>query len=203
MALEGINIYIEDGDAQVIHSDRKKEFVGLLSQHKDSLYRFCLHVIWDKNSAEDVLQEAVLSAYKNFDSFQPGTNFKAWMFSFLINKILGCNKRFKKELQQVISSQEGLDIVEHLEKEEAYISVLENPSVFFEKMDDRIKDALLSLKPTERMVFLLRSVEGFTYKEIAQFLDLPMGTIMSHLFRSRAKLRELLADYARKMGFVR
>ena len=70
-------------------------------------------------------------------------------------------------------------------------------------MDDRIKSALLALKPTERMVFLLRSVEGFTYKEIAQFLGLPIGTVMSHLSRSRARLRELLVDYAREMGFVR
>jgi len=70
---------------------RKKEFVELLSHHRDSLYRFCLHVIWDKNSAEDVLQEAILSAYKNFGHFQPGTNFKAWMFSFLINKIFDSN----------------------------------------------------------------------------------------------------------------
>ncbi|MFN3467672.1 MAG: sigma-70 family RNA polymerase sigma factor [Candidatus Brocadiales bacterium] len=187
---------------QESHLDRKKVFIELLSHHHDSLYRFCLHVIWDKNSAEDVLQEAILSAYRNFGHFQPGTNFKAWMFSFLINKIFDSNKRFKKEFQQANSSQ-GLDIVEHLEKEEAYISILENPSVFFERMDARIKGALLSLKPTERMVFLLRAVEGFTYKEIAQFLDLPLGTVMSHLFRSRARLRELLADYAREMGFVR
>ena len=186
---------------QESHLDRKKEFIELLSHHRDSLYRFCLHVIWDKNSAEDVLQEAILSAYKNFGDFAPGTNFKAWLFSFLINKIFDSNKRLKKELQQANSSQG--DIVEHLEKEEAYISILENPSVFFERTDDRIKSALLALKPTERMVFLLRSVEGFTYKEIAQFLGLPIGTVMSHLSRSRARLRELLADYAREMGFVR
>ncbi|HHT9119054.1 MAG TPA: sigma-70 family RNA polymerase sigma factor [Candidatus Hypogeohydataceae bacterium YC41] len=184
------------------HSTRKKEFIELLSPHRDSLYRFCMHVIWDKNSAEDVLQEAILHAYKNFDNFQPGTNFKAWLFRFVINKIFDCNKRLKKDLQHVIPCQEW-DIIEHLEKEEAYASILENPSVFFEKVDDRIKDALLSLTSTERMVFLLKSVEGFTYKEIAQFLEIPIGTVMSHLFRSRGKLGELLAGYARKMGFVR
>ncbi len=184
------------------HTDKKREFVELLSQHRDSLYRFCMHLIWDKNSAEDALQEAILAAYKNFDSFQPGTNFKAWMFSFLINKIFDSNKKFKKELRQVIFIQD-FDIAERLEKEEAYASILENPSAFFEKVDVHIKEALLSLKPTERMVFLLRSVEGFTYKEIAQFLDIPMGTVMSHLFRARARLRESLADYARKVGFAR
>lgn len=185
------------------HLDRKKEFLELLSQHRDSFYRFCLHVVWDRNNAEDVLQEAILSAYKNFGAFQPGTNFRAWMFSFLINKIFDSNKRFRKDLQRVMSSQELVDIAEHLQKEEAYSSILENPVAFFEKVDDRIKRALLSLNPAERMVFLLRSVEGFTYKEIAQFLDIPMGTVMSHLFRSRAKLRELLANYAREMGLMR
>lgn len=181
---------------------RKREFVQLLSEHRDSLYRFCTNVIWDKGSAEDVLQEAILSAYKAFDNFQPGTDFRAWMFRFVINKVFNHNKRYRKELQLQVSSEEP-DLLEALEKENAYSSILQDPQAFFERIDDRVKTALLSLGPGERMVFLLRSVEGFTYREIASFLDIPMGTVMSHLFRSRAKLRESLSGYARQMGFVR
>lgn len=179
----------------------KEEFVRLLSENKDSLYRFCANIILDKNAAEDVLQEAIISAYRVFDNFRPGSDFRAWLFRFVINKVLNHNRKFKRDLLR--THTQDVDLVETLEKESAYGYVLERPEDFFEKVDDRIKEALLSLNPTGRMVFLLRSVEGFSYKEIATFLDIPIGTVMSHLSRSRAKLRECLAGYARQMGFVR
>ncbi len=181
---------------------KSREFVKLLSEHRDSLYRFCVHVIWDKNSAEDVLQDAILSAYNGFDRFEPGTDFKGWMYRFLINKIFNYNKKFRKDVQLKASWQD-MNLLEALElgKESAYSSILQDPQAFFEKLDDRVKAALLSLSPGERMVFLLRAVEGFKYKEIADFLDIPVGTVMSHLFRARAKLRESLSEYARQRGY--
>ncbi|MFQ5956776.1 MAG: RNA polymerase sigma factor [Candidatus Brocadiales bacterium] len=179
---------------------KAEEFLQLLGEHRDSLYRFCLHVIWDKNSAEDVLQDAILSAYDRFDRFKPGTNFRAWMYQFLINKIFNYNKRFRKDLQLKASWQD-VNLLESLEKESAYSSILQDPQAFFEKLEDRVKTALLSLSSGERMVFLLRAVEGFTYKEIADFLGIPVGTVMSHLFRARSKLRESLSEYARQRGY--
>ncbi len=183
-------------------ASRKKteEFLCLLSEHRDSLYRFCLRVVWDKNSAEDVLQEAILSAYNGFDRFKTGTNFRGWMFRHLINKIFNYNKKFKRDVQFRASWQD-VNLLEALEKESAYSSVLKDPQALFEKLEDRVKSALLSLGPGERMAFLLKAVEGFTYKEIAGFLDIPVGTVMSHIFRARAKLRESLSEYARQRGY--
>ncbi|MEE9200703.1 MAG: RNA polymerase sigma factor, partial [Candidatus Brocadiales bacterium] len=152
---------------------KAEEFVQLLSGHRDSFYRFCLHVIWDKNSAEDVLQDAILSAYKQFDRFEPGTNFKGWMYRFLINKIFNYNKKFKRDVQFRASWQD-VNLLEALERESAYSSVLQDPQALFEKLEDRVKSALLSLGPKERMAFLLKTVEGFTYKEVAGFLDIPV-----------------------------
>lgn len=175
-------------------------FVQLLSDHRDSFYRFCLHVIWDKNSAEDVLQDAILSAYKQFDRFEPGTNFKGWMYRFLINKIFNYNKKFRRDLQSKASWRDA-DLLEALEKESTYNSILRDPQALFEELEDRVKNALLALGPGERMVFILRTVEGFTYKEIADFLDIPVGTVMSQLFRARARLRKSLSEYARQRGY--
>ncbi|MFQ5862156.1 MAG: RNA polymerase sigma factor [Candidatus Brocadiales bacterium] len=179
---------------------KAEEFLQLLSEHRDSFYRFCLHVIWDKNSAEDVLQDAILSAYNGFDRFKPGTDFRGWMYRFLINKIFNHNKKFRKDLQLKAAWQD-VNLLETLEKESAYSSILQDPQALFEKLEDRVKTALLSLGPGERMVFLLRAVEGFKYKEIADFLGIPLGTVMSHLFRARAKLRESLSEYARQRGY--
>lgn len=179
---------------------KAKEFLQLLSEHRDGLYRFCMHVIWDKNSAEDVLQEAILSAYSAFDKFKHGTNFKGWMYRFLINKIFNHNKKFRKEVRFKASGHD-VNLLEALEKESAYSSILEDPRQVFEKLDDRVKLAVLSLSPGERMVFLLRTMDGFAYKEIADFLDIPVGTVMSHLFRARARLRESLSEYARQRGY--
>ncbi len=179
---------------------KEEEFLQLLSEHRDSLYRFCLHIIWDKNSAEDVLQDAILSAYNVFDKFKPGTNFRGWMYRFLINKIFNYNKKFRKDIQ-FKASRPDVNLLEALEKESAYSSILQDPPRFFEKLEDRVKSALLSLSPGERMVFLLRATEGFTYKEIADYLEIPVGTVMSHLFRARARLRESLSEYARQRGY--
>jgi len=184
-----------------VNPKKAEEFLRLLSEHKDSFYRFCLHVIWDKNSAEDVLQDAILSAYKAFSRFEPGTNFRGWMYRFLINKIFNYNKKFRKDVQFNASWQD-VDLLEMLEKESTYSSILQDPQAVFEKLDDRVKLALLSLSPGERMVFLLRAVEGFAYKEIADFLEIPVGTVMSHLFRARARLRESLSEYARQRGYL-
>lgn len=180
---------------------RAEEFLRLLSEHRDSLYRFCLHVIWDKNSAEDVLQDAILSAYEGFGRFKPGTDFRSWMYRFLINKIFNHNKRFRRDIQLKANWQD-LDLLGALEKESAYSSILQDPQAVFDRLEDRVKTALLALSPGERMVFLLRAVEGFTYKEIADFLGIPIGTVMSHLFRARARLRESLSEYARQRGYL-
>jgi len=157
---------------------------------------------WDKAVAEDCLQEAVLIAYRKFDIFTPGSSFRAWVFRILSNTILNANNKLRRSLQRQVLSDD-MDLIAALEREQAYDRVLEDPETLLSQVSDEVRGAVKSLPSSERMVFLLRSVEGFAYKEIAATLQVPVGTVMSHLFRARARLREILADYAARSGFTR
>ncbi len=198
-------------------SNKKKElFVELLTPHKDTLYRVCKNLIWNSNDIEDALQTTVLNAYKSFDKFEEGSNFKAWIFKYLINTVLNFNKKytrlnvFETGVEETIdkttippSGQESLDVLEMLERENIYHEILKNPFKLLESIDKRMKDSLHKLNAAERTVFLLKSLADFSYKEMASVLEMPIGTVMSHLYRARAKLRESLCDYARERGLFR
>lgn len=183
-------------------SDAASRFTALLEPHRDALWRFASRMSWEKGNAEDALQEAVMTAYRKFAVFQPGTDFKAWVFQILVNTLLNANARHRRALQDR-AHVENLDLVQALERENAYASAMADPDRFLERVADPVRKSVNALSPHERLVFLLRSVEGFGYREIAKLLDLPMGTVMSHLFRARLRLREDLADYAREQGLAR
>jgi RNA polymerase sigma-70 factor (ECF subfamily) len=182
--------------------DRHPEFMALLAPERDALWRFARRMSWDASSAEDALQDAILVAWRKFDQFTPGTSFRAWTFRILSNTILNANNQLRRNLQRQVLS-ENLDLVSALEKEDAYDKVLDDPEGLLAQVGDEVRGAVKALPPAERMVFLLRSVEGFAYKEIAATLEIPMGTVMSHLFRARARLREFLAEYVQETGFAR
>ncbi len=198
-------------------SNKKKGlFIELLNPHKDSLYRVCKNLIWNSNDIEDALQTAIMSAYKSFDKFEEGSNFKAWIFKCLINTVLNFNKKYTRQSmfetfhEGILDSgkashdeHENPDMFEMLERENIYHEILKNPLKLLERMDKNVKDSLLRLNTAERTVFLLKAITDHSYKEIANILEIPVGTVMSHLYRARAKLRETLCDYARESGLFR
>jgi RNA polymerase sigma-70 factor (ECF subfamily) len=179
----------------------REEFERLLREHRDALYRFARQMSWDRGRAEDVLQEATLAAFRAFDRFRTGTNFKAWIFRFLVNTLLNENRRYRKELLTAGPS-EAAEFQPEPAGGPPHESVLADPERFFQQLPDPVKHAVESLSAAERMVFLLKVVEDFNYKEISELLDIPAGTAMSHLFRGRDKLRRKLTDYAREHGFL-
>lgn len=181
---------------------KRMSFQQNLHEVRDDLYRFARNAVWDRNKAEDVLQDATMKAFKKYGHYKQGTNFKAWIFRFLVNTILNENKR-KRNRMEVSLAQQDVDILRDLEREDQYFSILEDPEAFFDRVGGRVKQAVLALNQHERVVFLLCCVQGFTYREVSTMLKIPMGTVMSHVSRSRAKLRERLADYARQIGFAR
>lgn len=183
-------------------SDAASRFTVLLEPHRGALWRFASRMSWEKGNAEDVLQEAIMIAYRKFATFQAGTDFKAWVYQILVNTLLNANAKHRRALQDT-AHVENLDLVQALERENTYASVMADPDRFLERVADPIKKSVNALSPHERLIFLLRSVEGFSYREIAKLLDLPMGTVMSHLFRARLRLREDLSDYAREHGLAR
>jgi RNA polymerase sigma-70 factor (ECF subfamily) len=176
------------------------EFLALVEKYRDELYRFILKTVWDPGVAEDVFQSGVLSAYENFDKFVPGTNFRAWMYRILLNKCYVANREISRAMKPLEDVDPGLVA---LAERPGYGDVLEEPGRFLELCGDEVTAAFRRLSPAERSCILLRSVEGFSYQEIAEILGIPFGTVMTHLSRGRAKLRRDLLEYAVETGVIR
>lgn len=169
----------------------------------DSLYSTALRMTRNTAEAEDLVQDTYLRAYRFFGKFEEGTNFKAWIFKILTNTFINKYRKKIRTPQQV-----QLDKVEFgLESEDEQKALKEwegfNESNYEELFDDDIKAALAQLSDEFRMVILLADVEGFAYKEIADIIDRPIGTVMSRLFRGRRMLQKVLEKYARNEGYIR
>jgi RNA polymerase sigma-70 factor, ECF subfamily len=166
------------------------------------LYAAAVRMTRNPADAEDLLQETYLRAYRAFASFQEGTNLRAWLYRILTNAFINTYRKRQRE-PQTVSDDEledwylydrlGMDAAEA----SAEATVLENLP------DEDVQDALASLPEQFRLAVLLADVEGFSYKEIAQILDIPIGTVMSRLHRGRRALEKRLWDVMRERGVVR
>ena len=151
----------------------------------DSLYNFARWLVRDQSDAEDLVQETYLKAFRNFTSFRPGTNFRAWMFQILKNTFLSARARTQRRRSVTLSSDEILP--------ELPSSSDSLESILFERyrLDD-IRGAIDQLPVIFREVLLLCDVEEASYREIANILSIPIGTVMSRLARARKAVRESL-----------
>ncbi|MBN2355642.1 sigma-70 family RNA polymerase sigma factor [candidate division KSB1 bacterium] len=183
--------------------ESKNKFEEIAFEYMDSLYSTALRLTRDTAEAEDLVQDTYLRAYRFFDKFEQGTNFKAWIFKILTNTFINKYRKKVRTPQQV-----QLDKVEFaLENEEKFQQPAEwdgyDEEKYAELFDDDIKAALSQLSEEFRMVILLADVEGFAYKEIADMIDRPIGTVMSRLFRGRQMLQKILHKYARQEGYIK
>jgi len=187
----------------LIGEEQKRKFEDIAFEFMDSLYSTALRMTRNTAEAEDLVQDTYLRAYRFFDKFEEGTNFKAWIFKILTNTFINKYRKKIRTPQQV-----QLEKVEFgLESEDDQQAVKEwegfDEANYEELFDDDIKAALLQLSEEFRMVILLADVEGFAYKEIADIIDRPIGTVMSRLFRGRRMLQKVLEKYARQEGFIK
>lgn len=179
---------------------KQKNFDEEIIPHMDALYNFALRLTTDPNDAEDLVQDTIVKAFRFFNSYEKGTNAKAWMFRILKNSFINNYRKTSKKPAEV-DYDEVSPYYESIRAERTETSDLEN-LMFREMMDDDLSSALTRLPEDFRTVVLLCDVEGYTYEEIANMLDVPIGTIRSRLHRGRNLLKTELLDYAKKRGFT-
>jgi RNA polymerase sigma factor (sigma-70 family) len=157
-------------------------FEELVTPLFDSLYNFACWLVRNQNDAEDLVQETYLKAFRNFASFQPGTNFRAWIFRILKNTFLGSCSKLERRMTFAIDSEEDLPA-----------TCTTPESLLIERSDvSAVRCALEQLPVIFREVILLCDVEDASYAEIADILSIPIGTVMSRLARARKMVRESL-----------
>jgi RNA polymerase sigma-70 factor, ECF subfamily len=179
---------------------KQHDFNEEIIPHLDALYNFGLRLTSDPNDAEDLVQDTIVKAYRFFSSYEKGTNAKAWLFRILKNSYINSYRKKSKKPQEV-DYDEVATFYETIRAERTETSDLED-KMFRELIDDDISKALDEIPEDFRTVVLLCDVEDFTYEEIANMLDVPIGTIRSRLHRGRNLLKVQLMDYASKRGYT-
>ena len=181
-------------------ADRNVRFERDALAFTDQLYAAALRYTKNPEDARDLVQDTYLKAFTSFHQFEEGTNLRAWLYRVLTTTFI--NSYRKGQRQPQISQGELEDW--QLEKAQSHTSDLGKSAEVeaLEKLPDSdIKRALQEIHEDFRMVVYLADVEGFSYKEIAEIVGAPAGTVMSRLHRGRKQLREKLADYARELGY--
>ena len=175
------------------------EFLDGIEKYKDQFYRFVKRTVWDQGVVEDVFSAAVLAAYENRHKYTPGTNFRAWMFRILQNKCFVANRETGRAAVP-LDKVENTDLI--AADTSKHWDVLNDPMKVLDACGDEVFWAIKTLSAPQRACIMLRGVERFSYREIATILEIPEGTVMTHLARGRAKLREQLTEYATNLGIL-
>jgi RNA polymerase sigma-70 factor (ECF subfamily) len=185
--------------------DRTGEFEEVALPYLDALFNLALNLTRNRKDAEDLVQETYLRAFRFFDSYQPGTHIKAWLFRILRNTFINRYRAAKIRPEEV-----DFDKIEGAYEqivEEDYLRGRRPPSpeeaVMVSVPDEEIQQAMAALPEEYRSVVIMALVEEMSYKEIASALSIPLGTVMSRLHRGRKLLQKSLLEYAQRKGIVR
>jgi len=167
-----------------------------------SLYGAALRMTRNPTDAEDLLQETTLRAFRGFGGFQEGTNLKAWLYRILTNSYITTYRKKQRE-PQIVEGPDDLDEWFLFDRIGArHVEGSAEQEVLDRLPDTDVKAALESIPENFRVPVLLADVEGFSYKEIAEIMDTPIGTVMSRLHRGRKALEKALWETAKERGFV-
>ncbi|MEI7802117.1 MAG: sigma-70 family RNA polymerase sigma factor [Bacteroidota bacterium] len=181
-----------------IKKENEQVFEREFFPNADALYNFAYHLTFNEDDANDLVQDTFLKSYRFINSYERGTNAKAWLFKILKNSFINEYRKKVRTPREV----DYEDYIAYQDSDEATgIGSLDMRSNLFQNMmGDEITGAINSLPADFRTVILLCDVEDFTYEEIAKIVDIPVGTVRSRLHRARNMLKEKLRDYAKTKG---
>jgi RNA polymerase sigma-70 factor (ECF subfamily) len=190
------------GTSAIQRRDTRSEFEALALGHLDSLYACGLRMTRDPRDSEDLVQDTMLAAYRFFDKFEPGTNIKAWLFKILTNTFINkYRKRVReREVRDLVEQEETPSL---MSEDVAEKSRDPEMAILGALLSDNVKVALDGVPYDYRMAVVLCDLEEFSYKEIADIMDCPVGTVMSRLHRGRRLLQKSLREYAIEQGIVK
>lgn len=178
------------------------EFTTEAMQYAQSLYSTALRMTRNQSDAEDLVQETYLKAFRSYGSFETGTNLKAWLFRILTNTFINTYRAKQRRPQESdLGSVEDLFLYKRLPSLAGLSESAEEQLLDLFPAAE-VREAIENLPETFLLPMLLNDVEGFSYKEVAEILDIPIGTVMSRLHRGRKTMQEALYDYASKRHLI-
>jgi len=180
----------------------QQQFEALALPHLDALYGAALRMTRDVGNAEDLVQDAIVRAYRFFDRFEQGTNIKAWLFKILTNTFINSYRRRARERNATEGAEKVTVSTRSSSSDVTRRSVDPEKSILDNMVSSEVITALDSVPIDFRVVVILADLQDFSYKEIAEIVGCPVGTVMSRLFRGRRILRGKLEAYAVERGIL-
>jgi len=181
-----------------------EKFTSDAMQYAPQLFSTALRMTRNRSDAEDLVQETYIKGWRSFHTFQEGTNLRAWLFRIMTNTYINkYNAQKRKGTEVELDDVEELFLYKRLGSiDQSQLSSSAEDQMLDLFTDEEVKNALESLPEDFRIPVLLSDVDGFAYKEIAEMLEIPIGTVMSRLHRGRKAMQKMLYEYARERGLI-
>jgi RNA polymerase sigma-70 factor (ECF subfamily) len=182
----------------------REDFTHDAMQHAPQLFSTAMRMTRNRSDAEDLVQETFIKAWRSFATYQQGTNLRAWLFRIMTNTYINkYNAQQRKPTETELDDVEELFLYKRLGAvDQSQLSQSAEDQMLSLFTDDEVKKSLEELPEQFRIPVLMSDVEGFSYKEIAEILEIPLGTVMSRLHRGRKAMQKMLYEYAKKRGLI-
>lgn len=182
----------------------RSTFAERAMDYAPQLYSTALRMTRNAADAEDLVQETMMRGYRSFETFEEGTNLRAWLYRILTNAFINrYRSKQRRPMETDLADVEDLYLYKRVASLENAAATLSAEDQFLDLLtDDEVKSAVEDLPDTFKLPVILADVEGFAYKEIAEMLDIPVGTVMSRLHRGRKAMQKQLYEYAQARGLV-